>query len=118
MGGTVEEPRLTHFPSPLLVTEELLEMSAPVAPTEVFRFAAPCMGSGCQHFHDHQCGLVTQIVQILPAVIANLPACSIRSTCRWWHQQGRAACMRCPQVVTENYNPSPEMVQAATPAHV
>jgi len=118
LGGTGEAPRLAHFPIPLQVTEELLEMSAPVSPAEVFRFAAPCMGSGCEHFHDHHCGLVTQIVQILPAVIENLPVCGIRSTCRWWHQQGRAACLRCPQVVTDNYNPSPEMVQAATPTHV
>ena len=117
LGGTAEEPRLAHFPSSLPVTGELLALSGPVAPTEVFRFAASCMGSGCRHFHEEHCGLVTQIVQILPVVAETLPVCGIRSTCRWWHQQGRAACARCPQVVTDNYNPSPEMIEAATPAY-
>lgn len=113
--GTAEEPRLAHFPSALPVTEELLQMAQPVTPTEVFRFGAPCMGAGCEHFHNQRCGLVTQIVQLLPAVIEALPVCGIRSTCRWWQQEGRAACMRCPQVVTDNYRPSPEMRIASTP---
>ena len=115
MGGTAEEPRLAHLPSALPVTGELLELSAPVSPTEVFRFAAPCAGDRCQHFHNQSCNLVTQIVQILPAVASLLPICAIRSTCRWWAQEGRAACMRCPQVVTDNYNPSPAMAHASTP---
>ncbi len=25
---------------------------------------------------------------------------------RWWQQEGKAACMGCPQVITDIYNPS------------
>ncbi|MBA3242408.1 MAG: nitrogen fixation protein [Acidobacteria bacterium] len=111
--GTVEAPRLEHFAKPLPVNDELLALSAPVKPTEVFRFAAPCAGNDCQHFDGRDCRLVTRVVQILPAAISSLPTCSIRADCRWWQQEGRAACMRCPQIVTECYEPSDEMLRAA-----
>lgn len=103
--GTPEEPRLAPLAHATPVDDSLLSLSGPVAPTEVFRFAALCLGSGCQHFHDQSCNLVTQIVQILPAVVDELPSCTIRPSCRWWQQEGLPACKRCPQVVTENYNP-------------
>jgi len=31
-----------------------------------------------------------------------LPPCVIRPTCRWYKQEGAAACHRCPQIVTKN----------------
>lgn len=111
--GSAEEPRLVHLERTLPVTDELLAMSAPVKPTEVFRFAAPCAGDACKHFDGQDCGLVQRIVQILPRVTNDLPACSIRAECRWWHQEGRSACFRCPQVVTETYTASDNYVRAA-----
>jgi hypothetical protein len=39
-------------------------------------------------------------------VVDALPACAIRPACRWWQQEGKAACQRCPQVVTQAYAPS------------
>jgi hypothetical protein len=116
VGGTAEEPRTAHLVAPQPVTNEILSLSGPVTPTEVFRFAAPCMSSGCVHFADSQCRLATRIVKLLPAVVERLPGCAIRSHCRWWQQEGKAACMRCPQVVTDNYNPSEQMRQAADPS--
>lgn len=115
MEGSAENPRMAHFPGTLPVSPQLLDLSAPVTPTEVFRFAAPCMGDRCQHFGNSKCGLVTQIVQLLPAVAQDLPRCAIRPDCRWWRQEGREACLRCDQVVTDNHHPSPEMRIAATP---
>lgn len=113
--GTVEAPRMVHLTRSLPVTDELLALSGPVAPTEVFRFAAPCAGDSCQHFDGKDCRLATRIVQILPAVTSDLPPCSLRPSCRWWQQEGRAACLRCPQVVTETYGPSEEFMRAADP---
>jgi hypothetical protein len=113
--GTVDEPRMVHIERPLPVTEELLALSAPVEPTEVFRFAAPCAGHACRHFDGQNCGLVTRIVQILPAVSSDLPPCSLRPSCRWWQQEGKAACMRCPQIVTDTYHASDEYIQAVDP---
>lgn len=113
--GTVQEPRLVHLTRALPVTDELLALSGPVAPTEVFRFAAPCAGDSCQHFDGKDCRLVTRIVQILPAATSDLPPCSLRPSCRWWQQEGKAACMRCPQIVTETYGPSEDFIRAADP---
>ena len=113
--GTAEAPYTRNFANAVPVTSHLLSLSAPVTPTEVFRFAAPCMGCGCAHFRNQKCGLVTQIVQILPSVAKEVPSCSIRPDCRWWRQEGKAACLRCPQVVTDNFYPSSEMKVAALP---
>jgi hypothetical protein len=113
--GTTEEPRLAYLTEAQPVTDELLALSAPVKPTEVFRFAAPCAGSGCHHFDGTQCRLATKIVQLLPEVTADLPPCRLRPDCRWWQQEGKAACMRCPQVVTEFYHPSEPLRLAADP---
>jgi len=115
VNGSADEPRMRHFDVPMLVNDELLALSAPVAPTEVFRFAATCIGSKCAHFQGQQCRLVSNIVQLLPAVVDQLPVCAIRPKCRWWQQEGKAACVRCPQVVTDNYNPSDGMRFAAAP---
>jgi hypothetical protein len=115
IAGTADKPLMVHFASPTPVTDELLALSSPVTPTEVFRFAAPCMCAGCVHFVDAKCGLATRVVTLLPVVMNTLPRCAIRPHCRWWQQEGKAACMRCPQVVTANYNPSEAMRLAADP---
>lgn len=114
--GTSEEPRLAHLVKPKPVTEELLALSEPVAPTEVFRFAASCAGNGCQHFDGAKCRLATRIVEGLAPVAEELPPCSIRSSCRWWQQEGKAACMRCPQIVTDTYFPSEQLLHASDPS--
>jgi hypothetical protein len=115
VGGTVEEPHLAHFVEPQAVNDELLALANPVTPTEVFRFAAPCAGSACQHFDGSNCRLATKIVQLLSKVVEELPPCRLRPNCRWWQQEGKAACMRCPQIVTETYHPSEQLRQAADP---
>ncbi len=114
--GTREEPRLAHLIEPKPVTNDLLALANPVAPTEIFRFAASCAGDDCQHFDGAKCRLATRIVENLPTVSEELPPCSIRSTCRWWQQEGKAACMRCPQIVTDTYSPSDRLRQAADPS--
>lgn len=113
--GTVEEPRVTYLHQPLPVTDELMALSGPVTPTEVFRMTAPCAGKGCQHFDGQDCRLAKRIVEQMLAVTEQLPPCPIRPHCRWWQQEGKAACMRCPQVVTDIYNPSEKMRQVAAP---
>src|SRR5215467_9517238 len=53
------------------------------------------------------CQLAKRIVQILPAVMNTLPPCIIRQECRWYSQEGSAACRRCPEITTVNYDVSP-----------
>ena len=115
VGGTASEPRVRHLARPVPVSAELLELAHPVRPTEVFRFAAPCACNACPNFQDSHCSLATRIVKWLPAVVDSLPVCSIRPRCRWWRDEGKAACLRCPQVVTDNYQPSDQMRQTCAP---
>jgi len=109
VGGTVESPRVGYLARSVPVTEEVLASTKPVLPTEVFRSAGRCAGGGCQHFDGEGCTLAKRIVESLPPVVKHLPPCSIRSTCRWWSQEGAAACLRCPQIVSEG--PSSSLFQ-------
>jgi hypothetical protein len=110
------EPRVAYLNESVPLTQELLASAAPAEPREVFRIAAHCEESRCTHFNGVKCKLASRIVQILPAVVDSLPACLIRVSCRWYTQEGRAACFRCPQVVTQPLDPSPEYAHAAMPA--
>jgi hypothetical protein len=83
------------------VTPDILAASGNVLPTQVLRVAAPCMGSGCKHFDGSQCQLAARVASMLDPVVSRLPPCAIRPTCRWFRQEGRAACLRCPQIVTD-----------------
>ena len=115
IGGTAREPRVGYLEVAQPVSGQLLKLAEPVSPSEVFRFAASCLHGGCVHFQDDACTLVRRMVQLLPEVTSELPSCAIRDSCRWWRQEGAAACWRCPQVVTDNYNPSGAMRAAAHP---
>jgi hypothetical protein len=111
--GVVEQtasgPEVTYLEKPIAATADVLAMSAPFHPTEVFRLAAACQTNLCPHFDGANCGLATRIVQMMPAVVDQLPPCKIRQECRWFHQEGAAACRRCPQISTINYNASETM---------
>src|SRR5258708_25786159 len=76
-------------------------------------FAAPWQEKAWCHFDGTNCNLATRIVQILPAVTEALPPCLIRPICRWYQQEGRHACQRCPQIVTQVDNPDDRMRIAA-----
>jgi hypothetical protein len=115
VGGTAREARVAHLAQPLPVTEELLVLAEPASPLAVFRTAAPCAASACVHFAQNRCRLVSRIVEELPEAVDGLPACRIRPECRWWQQEGKAACLRCPLIVTENVNPSEQLRHAIDP---
>lgn len=115
VAGSVDEPRVAYLDKPQPVTEELLSLAEPVLPTEVFRFAAPCAGHSCRHFDGKECRLAARTVHLLPEAVDILPPCSIRPTCRWWQQEGKAACLRCPMVVTQVHAPSDVIALVANP---
>jgi hypothetical protein len=97
----------------LPATGAVLAMAAPRKPTEIFRLAATCEESKCSHFDGKDCRLATRIVQRMPEVVDILPPCLIRRECRWYSQEGGAACKRCPQVTTVNYQASEELQAVA-----
>jgi hypothetical protein len=113
--GTAERRRIGYLTQPQRVTEDILALAAPAAPAQVFRMAAPCMGEGCKHFSGGGCHLVKRIVAGFEPVVSALPPCQIRPTCRWFRQEGRAACLRCPQVVTNTYDATDEQWRVADP---
>jgi hypothetical protein len=113
--GTAEAPRLEHLEVLRPVTDELMALARPVAPTEVFRIAAPCVGSRCTHFDGTDCRLVQRLVTLLPPVVEALPPCTLRPSCRWWQQEGKAACLRCPQVVTDSNSADMERIAQPGP---
>jgi hypothetical protein len=116
IGGTAEEPRVSYLAEPLPVTPELLALAEPAHATEVFRMGAPCAREGCQHYDGSRCNLVRQIIAGIPVAVEAPPPCRLRPRCRWWHQEGPAACVRCPLVATEQPNPTEAMALAAQPS--
>lgn len=111
---TGDAPTTAFLAATVPVSPELLEMADPMPPAQVFRFAAPCQQGRCSHWQG-ACSLVERIVQLLPVASTTLPPCRIRADCRWYAEQGRPACLRCPQVVTEATRPSEVMERAAQP---
>jgi hypothetical protein len=99
--GVVRDGETSYLDSHVPLTDELLALTEPVGHSRVLRIAARCEENACTHFDGVNCRLATRIVQLLPAVSDALPACLIRAECRWYRQEGRAACLRCPQIVTE-----------------
>jgi len=102
-------PILEYLNRLLPATTEILAMAAPLKPTEVFRLAATCAEHKCPHFDGADCQLATRVVQILPAIVDALPPCIIRAECRWYSQEGGAACKRCPAITTVSYDLSPQV---------
>lgn len=100
MTGPVSRRRVGYLTSTVEATPDLLAKSGDAKPTQVFRIAAPCAKSACRHFNG-TCSLAQRVVDFLPPVVSALPPCQIRSTCRWYLEQGAEACLRCPQVTTD-----------------
>jgi hypothetical protein len=114
--GPEDAPNVAWLERALPVTEELLAKTAGIEPQRVFRIAVACQESRCVHFDGANCKLAQRIVDLLPPVATAIPPCPIRPTCRWFAQEGRAACLRCPQVATHTYDPPAYIIRAATPA--
>lgn len=111
--------RLAYLDQLAPVTEELLALSSPLEPTRVFRFTAPCATGACAHFDGADCRLATRIVDRLEPAVDELPECPVRPVCRWWSQEGKAACVRCPMVATESYGATAaeqSLAEIATPS--
>jgi hypothetical protein len=105
-GSATEGLRVGYLTEALPATPELLAAASPAKPTEVFRAAVPCSERACKHFDGADCQLAKRITAMLDPAVSALPRCAIRPVCRWFRQEGREACLRCPLVTTEQRNPS------------
>src|ERR1051325_9225659 len=115
VGGTAAQERVAFLDEPVLAERKLLALAEPLQPTEVFRFTAPCAATACNHFGEGRCRLASKIVRLLPEVTSAAPPGAIRAQCRWWNQEGLSACLRCPQVVTQDGLQSEAWQKAADP---
>jgi hypothetical protein len=110
------EPRIAYLERDAVVDAEMLASLGGVAPTEVFRYAAKCEEHRCSHFDGVHCTLATRIRAMLKPVVAELPPCTVRASCRWYAEQGAEICFRCPQIVTLNVGSGDQLLRtAATP---
>ncbi len=116
INGTPLEPRVSYLKKDAVVDLSQLPNMAPLLPGHVFRISARCEQRRCIHFSGERCALAKRIVDELPAVVEQLPPCQIRPTCRWYQEQGRNACLRCPQVVTYAAESMKPLAQIAMPS--
>ena len=107
--------RLAYVAGPVAFTNDLRVLTEPVDAAEVLRLAGPCAEGGCAHYANDRCSLGERVVTELPPVVQRAPRCSIRSHCRWYAEQGIAACLRCPGIVTSARQGSDRMRIAAAP---
>ena len=107
LSSMTPQPMLLYPKEPVAATPDVLAMAAPLRPTEVFRLSATCATHKCPHFDGADCQLATRIVTLRPPAVDALPPCIIRKDCRWFSQEGGAACLRCPQVTTVTYDCRP-----------
>lgn len=72
------------------------------APERRMRFVGACAESGCHQWQAGGCSIARRAIAALtdpPA--AALPPCHIRGACRWFAQEGRAACAACAFISTD-----------------
>jgi len=107
--------RIAYLEARVPVTPELLASTSPMLPTQVLRVSAPCQEESCAHFANSTCTLGERLVSILPASEQTIVRCAIRVSCRWFHEQGKAACLRCDLIVTDEYTRNTALDSVATP---
>lgn len=115
--GTPERPEVAYLERTVPVTPELLAplREASVPPPAALRVAAPCLSGACSHFDGASCSLANKVVRSMPSVVERLAPCAIRSTCRWFRQEGAEVCKRCAGIVTRVADPSAQELEIAEP---
>lgn len=65
-----------------------------------FRFSEPCLEDGCGNWGAGGCEVARAAARhAASAEPGHLPQCGLRHSCRWYHQEGLAACRVCPFVL-------------------
>jgi hypothetical protein len=105
LGVVQQNQTITMLNIPLRVDATFVKkLEVQGAPEKKFRFTNKCIKSGCRQWDGSSCGALNFLAasnKHLEEDI-NLKPCIIRESCRWFHQEGKAACTICTFVVT-NY---------------
>ena len=112
LGIVGADGRVGYLTPPMTIDEAFVARArgGDARPESRFRFAQPCVEGGCHHWTGHACGLIGRVRRALDEADAATwaatptapPRCSIRHACRWFAQDGLAACTVCPLVITED----------------
>jgi hypothetical protein len=102
--GVRTDAGLGYVTPPLPIDTDFIERVAQTGggAEQRFRFSEPCIEHGCRQWTGEACGLIDKLVETETPAVASLPACGIRSRCRWFAQARERACAVCPLVVTDN----------------
>lgn len=101
LGIVNENGEVNILPQTLDLDKEFIQIAKEgKEPEKRFRFANKCVESACQQWTGSSCGVVTNVLDKIEQVYwkEHLPKCSIRDTCRWFHQEKENACKVCPLV--------------------
>ncbi|RAJ92504.1 hypothetical protein LX87_04834 [Larkinella arboricola] len=97
------EGRISYLRHPITIDATFVQAARAGRPAEErFRFAGKCIQNGCHQWSDAKqaCALVDRLIdQMEKTAEASLPACPIRSRCRWFRQRGQTACAQCDEVI-------------------
>lgn len=105
LGVLGAEGSIEYLADVVPATADFLALVAVDSPAETrWRFSSPCQESRCAQWADDGCALPGRLTTLLEDRddVPELPRCSIRPRCRWFHQSGRRACQVCPLVVTQD----------------
>ncbi|HZH30596.1 MAG TPA: hypothetical protein VEY11_07510 [Pyrinomonadaceae bacterium] len=104
VGIVMSDGRVAFTSGRMEINEEFVQIAhRGRSPEKRFRFANTCVKGACQQWSGSRCGIIDAVMEaVRPAgETSELPACSIRSQCRWFDQSGAAACAVCPEVITD-----------------
>lgn len=113
LGVRQEDGTIAILPQVLPVDETFIQIGQmdPVPLEQRFRFTNACIEKGCKQWNGKSCGVAKRVVRHMEKVNTSndLPPCGIRSSCRWYAQEGNNACKICSFVVTEITNEESEI---------
>jgi len=118
IAGAGEDGAAAYLDRLLPVDEHVIALASPLLPANVYRVATPCANSACAQFEGGKCQVAARIAAAFAPQADVLPPCVIRPACRWWRQEGVAACLRCPQIVTVPLVPGAADMEAAGAAGI
>ena len=113
MGIVQEDGRIGYLGQPLEVDDQFVERAHEGRmPERRFRFVNPCAEGGCHQWTGTRCGVIDKVMTELEGHEAEaLPRCGIRPHCRWFAQNGAAACSVCALVITDTRETSQAAAQ-------
>lgn len=102
LGVVLGEGKAAILPSTIPLDHTFFAKGAEVGPLdERFKFANRCAKNGCDKWTGERCGLIDKLVETDRRRAEAPEQCSIRTSCRWYSQHGRAACEICPTIVLQ-----------------